>query len=213
MTVAAIILSYFLGSVPFGYIITKFWKNIDVRNYGSGNIGFTNVLRTAGKFPGIIVLLLDIGKGFVSVLFIPQLAEITEFGGFITLPVICGLASIVGHNWSILFLFKGGKGISTTIGVFLAASWEVAIIGVIIWFIVVIITRYVSLGSILFVLSLPITVLVLHFTPYEIIKKENWISILILSIIAAFMAIYKHRGNIGRLLAGEERKIGQKVST
>jgi len=207
--IIAVVLSYFFGAIPFGYIVSKLWKNIDIRQYGSGNIGFTNVLRVAGKAPGIVVLLLDVGKGLLPVLLASQLVETVELSRFMTVPALCGLASIIGHNWTIYLKFRGGKGISTTIGAFLALNWQVTLTGIVIWFVVVIITRYVSLGSILFVVSLPITTVIFYLIPQ--VKIENWIAILILSAITAVMAIYRHKGNIGRLLSGTERKIGQKV--
>ena len=201
-----IILSYLLGAIPVGYIVGKLWKNVDIRQHGSGNIGFTNVLRVAGKLPGIVVLLLDVGKGFVPVLLASQFAENINLSGFMTVPALCGLAAIIGHDWPVYLKFRGGKGISTTIGVFFALNWRVTLVGLVIWLIVVIITRYVSLGSILFAVSLPITaVILLHL----ILQIENWVAILISSAIAAVIAIYRHKGNIGRLLNGAERKIGQ----
>lgn len=209
MTVIAIILSYLLGAIPFGYIVTKSWKKVDVRQHGSGNIGFTNTLRVAGKIPGLIVLLCDIGKGLLPVLIFSQLPETVELGGFMTVPALCGLAAIVGHDWPLYLKFKGGKGISTTIGVFLALDWRVTLVGLVIWLIAVIVTRYVSLGSILFVASLPVTTVV-----FELILKvevEAWVAISISSAIAAVIAIYRHKGNINRLLGGKERKIGQKA--
>ena len=214
MTIIAIICSYLLGAIPFGYIVTKLWVNTDIRQHGSGNIGFTNVLRVAGKLAGLIVLFLDIGKGIASVLLISKLSSASQ-----TLPIsslsmsissLCGLAAIVGHNWSVYLKLKGGKGISTTIGVFLALNWQVTLVGIIVWFVIVFFTRYVSLGSILFVISLPITTALFHIMPQ--VKIENWTTILILSVITVVMAIYKHRGNIYRLFKGTERKIGQKVS-
>jgi len=210
MTIIALILSYLLGAIPFGYIVSKLWKNIDIRQYGSGNIGFTNVLRVAGKSPGIVVLLLDVGKGLLPVLLISQFTEAMELGKFMTLPALCGLASIIGHNWPIYLKFRGGKGVSTTIGAFLALTWQVTLVGLVIWLVIVIITRYVSLGSILFVVSLPITTVVLHLSPR--VEIEDWIAILISSVIVAVMVVYKHKGNLCRLLSGTERKFGQKGS-
>ena len=117
------------------------------------------------------------------------------------LPVLCGIASIIGHNWTIYLNFKGGKGIDTTIGVFIALEPIATVISLIVWVIAVAITRYVSLGSLLFVICLPIAILAI----------EQYITLVLLAaIVAMVFAIYKHRSNIGRLLNGTERKIGQK---
>lgn len=210
MTIIAIVLSsYLLGAIPFGYIVAKLWKKVDVRQHGSGNIGFTNVLRVTGKGPGFVVLVLDICKGLLPVLLFSQLTETVELGKFMTVPALCGLAAIVGHDWPVYLKFSGGKGISTTIGAFLALNWQVTLVGIVVWFLVVIITRYVSLGSILFVVSLPVTTLIFHLIPQ--LTVEDWIAISISSAIAAVIAIYRHKGNINRLLTGTERKIGQKA--
>lgn len=208
--IASVILSFLLGFIPFGYIVVRLWKNVDIRQHGSGNIGFTNALRVAGKIPGIIVLLFDIGKGMAAVLLVSKLAAeigetaetnkfITELFKFTTMPALCGLAAIIGHD------AVGGKGISTTIGVFLALKWPVMLVGLVVWFAVVIFTRYVSLGSILLVVSLPIATFVFHRIPQ--VELENWGTIFILSVVVAALAIFKHRRNIGRLLRGTERKI------
>jgi len=185
----------------------RLW-GVDVRQHGSGNIGFTNVLRVIGKIPGVIVLVLDIGKGVVAVLGIALLSEIKLSGANI-LPVLCGIAAICGHNWTIFFKFRGGKGIATTIGVFLALNYIATLIAIAVWFATVIITRYVSFGSILLVLCLPIATSIQGgFSGWDTQRT----AILIAAILAAILAIYRHKGNISRLLRGEERKFGQKES-
>ena len=205
MPYIAIVLSYLAGSIPFGYIIGRLW-GVDVRQHGSGNIGFTNVLRVIGKVPGVIVLILDIGKGALAVLGIAALSKI-ELDGANILPVLCGIVAICGHNWTIFFKFRGGKGIATTIGVFLALRPTVALISIAVWFIAVIITRYVSFGSLLFVLCLPVATAILgYFSGWN----SQTTAILAAAVLAAILAIYKHKGNIARLLTGEERKIGQR---
>jgi len=193
-----ILLSYLVGAIPFGYIIGRLWKGIDIREYGSGNIGFTNVLRAIGTVPGFIVMLLDIGKGVAAVVGIARLGE----ANLTILPVLCGIASIIGHNWTIYLNFKGGKGIDTTIGVFIALEPIATVISLIVWVIAVAITRYVSLGSLLFVICLPLATLAI---------KQDITAVLVAAILAMLFAIYKHRSNIVRLLNGTERKIGQKV--
>ncbi|MFQ6040443.1 MAG: glycerol-3-phosphate 1-O-acyltransferase PlsY [Candidatus Poribacteria bacterium] len=196
-----ILLSYLVGAIPFGYIIGRLWKGIDIREYGSGNIGFTNVLRAIGTVPGFIVMLLDIGKGVAAVAGIAKLGA----ANLTILPVLCGVASIIGHNWTIYLNFKGGKGIDTTIGVFIALEPIATVISLVVWVIAVAITRYVSLGSILFVICLPIAIWAIN-----LVGTQNITAILAAAIVATVFAIYKHRSNIARLLNGTERKIGQK---
>ena len=196
-----ILLSYLVGAIPFGYIIGKLWKGIDVREHGSGNIGFTNVLRAVGTVPGFIVMILDIGKGVAAVVGIARLGE-ANIG---ILPVLCGIAAIIGHNWTIYLKFKGGKGIDTTIGVFIAFEPIATVVSLIVWVIAVVITRYVSLGSILFVICLPIAIFALN-----LVSNQYITAVLVAAIFAMVFAVYKHRSNIGRLLNGKEHKIGQK---
>ncbi len=205
MTYITIILSYLVGSIPFGDIIGRLW-GVNVREHGSGNIGFTNVLRVIGKVPGVIVLVLDIGKGVVAVLGVARLSEI-QLSGANILPVLCGVAAICGHNWTVFLKFRGGKGIATTIGAFLALNYIATLISVAVWFTTVIITRYVSFGSVLLVLSLPVATSILgYFSGWD----TQTTATLVAAILTAILAIYRHKENIARLLKGEERKIGQK---
>ncbi|MBM3240040.1 glycerol-3-phosphate 1-O-acyltransferase PlsY [Candidatus Poribacteria bacterium] len=196
-----ILLSYLVGAIPFGYIIGKLWKGIDVREHGSGNIGFTNVLRVVGTIPGFIVMILDICKGVVAVVGIAKLSE----ANLPILPVLCGVAAIIGHNWTIYLNFKGGKGIDTTIGVFIALNPIATLVSLAVWVIAVAITRYVSLGSMLFVICLPIAIFVTNLA-----NKQYITTVLVAAIFAMVFAVYKHLSNIGRLLNGTEHKIGRR---
>lgn len=194
---------YLLGSVPSGYLIGKAFRGIDIRDFGSGNIGFTNVLRAIGTFPALIVLIIDITKGIVSVylgFFFAQLMGIDYqvMGG------IGGLASIVGHNWPIFLKFKGGKGVAVTAGVFLALTPIPFLLSLLVMVGIIALTRYVSLGSIVAAGSLPFFVFWL---------RNNARLCLLLSIIAALFILFKHRNNIQRLLRSKESKIGEKVKT
>jgi len=198
-----LIACYLLGSVPSGYLIGKAFKGIDIRDFGSGNIGFTNVLRAIGTFPALIVLIIDITKGIISVylgFFFAQLMGIDcqVMGG------IGGLASIVGHNWPIFLKFKGGKGVAVTAGVFLALTPIPFLLSALVMVGIISLTRYVSLGSIVAAGSLPFFVFWL---------RNNARLYLLLSIIAALFILFKHRNNIQRLLRGKESKIGEKVKT
>lgn len=196
-----LIACYLLGSVPSGYLIGKAFKGIDIRDFGSGNIGFTNVLRAIGTFPALIVLIIDITKGIVSVylgFFFAQLMGIDYqvMGG------IGGLASIVGHNWPIFLKFKGGKGVAVTAGVFLALTPIPFLLSLLVMVGIIALTRYVSLGSIVAAGSLPFFVFWLG---------NNAPLYFFLSIMAALLILFKHRNNIQRLLRSKESKIGEKI--
>ena len=198
-----LIACYLLGSVPSGYLIGKAFKGIDIRNFGSGNIGFTNVLRAIGTFPALIVLIIDITKGIIAVylgFFFAQLMGIDcqVMGG------IGGLASIVGHNWPIFLKFKGGKGVAVTAGVFLALTPIPFLLSLLVMVGIIALTRYVSLGSIVAAGSLPFFVFWLG---------NNARLYFFFSIIAALFILFKHRNNIQRLLRSKESKIGEKVKT
>ena len=196
-----LIACYLLGSFPSGYLIGKVFKGIDIRNFGSGNIGFTNVLRAIGTFPALIVLIIDITKGIISVylgFFFAQLVGIDcqIMGG------ISGLTSIVGHNWPIFLKFKGGKGVAVTAGVFLALTPIPFLLSLLVMVGIIALTRYVSLGSIVAAGSLPFFVFWLG---------NNARLYFFLSIVAALFILFKHRNNIQRLLRSKESKIGEKV--
>ncbi len=196
MGFAAIILGYLLGSIPFGLVIGKLWAKIDVREYGSGNIGVSNVLRTVGPWPSLIVLLLDAGKGAAAVL----LARYV-FGLDSVWVLLAGVAAIAGHNWPLYLQFKGGKGVATTAGVIISVSPLVALIIMLIWVISLVISRYISISSMIAALALPILFYVLDFSSVY----------LGLAILVSFFTIVRHVPNIQRLIAGTEYKFGQKV--
>ncbi|NQT95915.1 MAG: glycerol-3-phosphate 1-O-acyltransferase PlsY [Candidatus Omnitrophica bacterium] len=200
--ILAIAGSYLIGSIPTSYIIGRIVKGIDIREYGSGNIGATNLMRSVGKIPGIIALILDVGKGLLPVIFIAGLFYSEAF--FISEPlfkVILGISSVCGHIWTIFLRFKGGKGVATTIGVLLGLAPIVTSIGLLIWLIVVLISRYVSLGSIIMAVSLPLLMMILR-RPIEYT---------LLSAILCVFISYKHKQNIRRLIDGTEYKIGRKI--
>jgi glycerol-3-phosphate acyltransferase PlsY len=197
MKIALIILScYLLGSVPFGYIVGKLFKKVDIRELGSGNIGATNVFRILGPSLASLVLIGDIGKGIFSI-YLVQYLNIDN----LLILTIAGLAVICGHDWSLFLGFKGGKGIATTFGVVFALNPTISILALIIWGVVLITTRYVSLSSIFAVISIFIFT-ILFKQPYEYI---------ILSAIILILGIFKHKENIKRLRSGNERKIGEKI--
>lgn len=195
LPVIAVIFSYLLGSVSFSVVLAKSLKGIDIRQHGSGNAGATNTLRVLGKGPAIMVLALDVVKGIAAVWLGRWLG-----GDNVWVPLLCGLAAIVGHNWPIYFRFRGGKGIATTIGVMASLFFFPALYAGIIAILSIVFTRYVSLGSLLFVLLTP---LFLMFSGQ--IGPYLWISLIIF-----VFAFWRHRTNIVKLVQGKENKLGSK---
>ena len=204
MPVTAYILTalgaYLLGSIPFGFLVAKA-KGIDIRSVGSGNIGATNAMRVLGKPAGIFVLLLDAAKGFAAVWLAIFLAK--QFNVSLNLEklaVIAGLCAVLGHNYTCWLKFKGGKGIATTAGVYLALAPTALGIALIVFVLTVLVTRYVSLGSIVAAITLPIAV---YFT-----RNNDTLNMVTLAL--GILAIYKHKANLQRLMAGTENRLGKK---
>ena len=201
-SLSGLFMGYFLGSIPSGYLVGKFFKGIDIRDFGSGNIGFANALRVLGLSLGLVVLIADIGKGDLAVwigyLISPFAGINPHIGGGIS-----GLLSIIGHNWTIFLKFKGGKGVATTAGVFLSLTPLPFIFVVLVMIGIVGLTHYISLGSIISACTLPLLI-------WFCMKDEGWFYI-VLSIISAGFIVFKHRSNIKRLLKGREIKLGEKV--
>ena len=191
----ALAVGYVLGSIPFGFLLTRIAGLGDVRAIGSGNIGATNVLRTGHKGLAALTLLLDALKGTAAVLIG---YEIGAYGGVAILAsLLAGLGALVGHVFPVWLGFKGGKGVATYIGVLLALSWVAALAFCAIWMLVALLTRYSSLSAVIAALIVPVVLLSLGDTP----------TALLMAILSAIL-IYKHRANIRRLAAGEEPKIG-----
>lgn len=194
--VIAIVVSYLLGSVSFSILFARWLRKIDIRQHGSGNAGATNTLRVLGKGPAAAVFLLDIAKGIAAVALGQAIAG--EQGSW--LAVLCGLASIAGHNWPIFFRFKGGKGIATTVGALIYMAPLPVVAAGIVAIVVIVITRYVSLGSMVFAVLVPI---ILGLA--DEIGPVFWGA-----VILALLAILRHRKNIVKLLNGTENKLGAK---
>ncbi|HER23906.1 MAG TPA: glycerol-3-phosphate 1-O-acyltransferase [Candidatus Atribacteria bacterium] len=194
--ILVIISCYLLGSIPFGYIVVKLFKKVDIRELGSGNIGATNTLRILGLPLASLVAIGDIGKGIFAICLVKYLNLDTPL-----ILTIAGFAVICGHDWSVFLRFKGGKGIATTLGVIFTLNPTISILAVIIWGIVLIATRYVSLSSIFALITLFIFNILLK-QPYEYI---------IFSAIVMILGIFKHKDNIKRLRLKKERKIGEKI--
>jgi len=190
------IICYIIGSIPTGYLVGKIVSKIDIRKYGSGNIGATNVFRTLGVKSAIFVLIVDFMKGFVCAQFISTILVPTYLNHDVA-KIICGLCAIIGHNWTIFLNFKGGKGVATTLGVFLAlAPLEIGISSIV-FLTVVLISKYVSLGSV--VSSIIFSILLIIF------KKPSYI--LFAGILATAFIIIRHTSNIKRILQGKENAI------
>lgn len=196
--IVVVIIGYLLGSISFSYIIAKKIKKVDIREHGSGNAGATNTLRVLGIGPAIGVLLLDALKGIVAVLLA------FYFTGEGWGPALAGLASIIGHNWPIFLRFKGGKGVATTIGVLATLVFLPALYAGIIGIVSIIITRFVSLGSLVFLIGT--TLLTIAFRDH--FGFHHAYSYLL--IIVTLLSFWRHRSNIERLLKGNENKIGSK---
>jgi glycerol-3-phosphate acyltransferase PlsY len=197
MTVVLIPVSgYLLGSIPFGLILAKIFGSGDVRNEGSGNIGATNVARVAGPLAGILTLILDGAKGAAAVL----LAERYSNGSAMWM-IIAGLAALIGHCFPIWLKFKGGKGVATAAGVYLALSPLAFLAGLILFILVVAFWRYVSLGSISAAAAMPMLLYFLwapHHAPPPMITFG--------ALAVAMLIVYKHDANLQRLVNGQEPK-------
>lgn len=192
--------AYLLGSIPFGYLIVKMGSGSDVRGAGSGNIGATNVTRVAGKAAGLATLLLDIGKGYFAVWLAMRWSH-----GNIRWMMAAGVAVVLGHTFSCWLRFRGGKGVATGLGVFLAIAWQAVLATLLVWLVVVAFWRYVSLGSVVAAAALPILVY-LFYAP----RHAPPLAVSFGSVAVAMIVIFKHRGNIARLIAGTESRLKRK---
>ena len=200
---ALLILSYLTGSIPTSIIISRLVKNIDIREYGSGNAGATNVYRILGWKYALIVLFLDSFKAWFSTAIystkIFELISVTDIG---FVQILCGFSAVLGHTYPIFVGFKGGKGIGPLIGVLLALFPIAFPLCLIVAIIVIVTTGYVSLGSIFAAISLPIIILTL---PSLGIIVPN-LSLVIFSLLVPWFVIYTHRSNIGRIRNGTENR-------
>ena len=206
--IALCILTYLIGSIPFAYLYGKYIKKIDIREHGSKNVGATNALRVLGTKAGIIVLLLDISKGLLPVILFTTMinSQFTILNSQLA-PVMIGICAIIGHTFTVFLKFKGGKGVATSAGVVLALDPLVCLVALLIFAIIVAITRYVSLGSIIASVYLVITKIITYFLfPNPDIYKTIFMAAL------AILIIIKHKPNIVRLIKREENKISFKKS-
>ena len=200
--IGVIVLGYLIGSIPFGVIAGRLTRGIDVRDYGSGSMGMTNVIRTIGARAGVLVLLADMAKGAAAVALAWLIfgSDMVAWG-----QVAGGAAAVIGHSWPVYIGFRGGRGVTTGFGALLVISWPVGLISFAIFIAVVGLSRYMSLGSMLAGLAMLVAMI-----PFVVFDLEPF-AYLVFGLIVVPLIIFRHRGNIQRLLAGAEPKIGHKT--
>lgn len=187
------IFAYLVGSIPWGYWLAKILKGIDIRHFGSGNIGATNVYRVLGLGPGIFTFILDVLKGVIPILILKNFY--IHFSPLFL--VFIGIITIIGHNYSIFLKGKGGKGVSCSFGVILALFPTAAVSSFLLWSFVFLVSGYISLGSIIAALFLPFFIFIFN---------KNFVYI-ITGIVIFLIILFAHRSNIKRLLNKKENKI------
>ena len=209
--------AYLLGSIPFGFLVAKA-KGVDIRAVGSGNIGATNAMRVLGKPTGIAVLLLDAAKGFAAValavnyqwsqmfpaVFPTDVIIHPTYDPIMNNAIVAGIFAVLGHNYTCWLRFKGGKGIATTAGVYLALAPWTLLIALVVFIMALLLSRIVSVASMSAAVALPAAVWVM--TPHNVILG-------LVTTALGVMAIFKHKSNIQRLMAGTESRLGAKKST
>ena len=193
-------LAYLLGSIPFGYLLVRVFRHQDIRETGSGNIGATNVARSGARGLALATLVLDLAKAYVAVYFAQHLVP-----GDLDLAVAAAVAAILGHVYPIWLGFRGGKGVASALGVFLALSWPTALGILAVFLIVVALTRYVSLASIVGAASVPLF-------GFHFLQLRTPIAIGGFLFIP-LLVILKHHANISRLLSGTENRFGSGKSS
>ena len=195
MNLLILFLGYLLGSFPSGFLAGKIAKGIDIRSFGSGSTGATNVLRHIGKRAAITVFLLDVFKGFLSILLAKYFLLNDSW------QVAIGLSSLIGHIWPIWLNWRGGKAVATGLGIFLGLSWQVGLATLGIFILMITLFRIVSLASISAAFALPLIMF------FSFNSSNISLPFLIISLLAMTLVIWRHRGNIARLVKGKEPKI------
>jgi glycerol-3-phosphate acyltransferase PlsY len=202
------VVSYLLGSIPFGYLLVRIFRGEDVRQTGSGNIGATNVARTGSKWLAIATLVLDALKGYVAVAHVFFFAShhpdhLPTFGPHTVyvLAALAGFFAIVGHMFPVWLRFKGGKGVATSVGAFLGIAPAAVLISLVAFAAIVGITRYVSLGSVVGAAAFP-------FAAWWLNPETRDGSVMVFIVASALLVIIRHKDNIRRLLAGNENRFG-----
>jgi glycerol-3-phosphate acyltransferase PlsY len=213
-----VILSYLIGSIPNSILISKAVSGIDIRNHGSGNAGGTNVMRVLGWKYGLIVIFLDALKGAIAVVIISRLffgplpfENVSPFDDFTLVQIIAGMSAVIGHIWTVFAGFKGGKGIATALGMLLTLITIDMLIAVGIFALVVLISRYVSLGSIIAAISVPATLFIRENLFHVDIPGYSTLFPFIIGVTA--LVIFTHRKNLVRIINGNENKISFRKKT
>ncbi len=196
MKVLVAVLSYLIGSVPTGYLLVRLFFKRDVRDMGSGNTGATNVLRVKGWKTALPVAVFDVLKGFLPVFLALRWFEDPAFAA------LCGLLAVFGHCFPFSIGFRGGKGMATSLGAFIALAWAPCLASLGLFILTISLTRYVSLGSIVAALAFPIAYLV----------GGGPVAVGLISFATSAVVLFRHKSNIGRLLRGTERKLGEKAT-
>lgn len=196
------VLAYLIGSISTAIILSKA-HGTDIRTKGSGNAGATNALRTMGKKAGIIVTLGDCLKAVIAICLGLIIANFTIENGHSAAVYIAGIGAVLGHNFPIYYGFKGGKGVLVSMVAILFADWKIGLIVIAVALVIMAVTRYVSLGSVIGAVSLFLLALVM---------RSADTAYIIFAFVLAALAVFMHRGNIKRLIKGEENKLGGKKS-
>jgi glycerol-3-phosphate acyltransferase PlsY len=208
-----ILLSYIVGSIPTSIMLSKWKHGFDIRTKGSGNAGGTNVFRVLGWKWGVLVMGIDMAKGVIATALISRLFwdpslpfyNRTPFDDFTIIQMICGGAAIVGHIWTVFAVFKGGKGIATGAGMLIGVAPTEAAISIGVFFLVFLVYKYVSLGSIAAAIAFPVSLFVRHNIFGD--EIQSYKTLIVFSLSVAILLVYSHRHNIKRLIDGTEKKI------
>jgi len=204
--ILGILLSYFIGAIPTGYILGRLIKKIDIREHGSGNVGATNALRVLGPGIGITVLLIDTLKGVIPVILVANLVISYMPGGIedpLVLRIILGIIAVLGHSLTVFLRFKGGKGMATTLGVLIGLTFIlpalkiILVLEILIWSLILGLTRIVSIASIISAIFFPILSA----------SFKQPLPLIIMSLLLSAFIIYRHKSNIHRILRKQEPRL------
>ena len=198
MPFLVLLLGYLLGSLPSGYLAGRWYKGIDLRTYGSGSTGATNVLRNVGKGPALVVFLVDVAKGSAAVLLANAMTQNNPLNDWI--QVLAGLAALAGHIWPVWLGFKGGKAVATGFGMFLGLAWPVGLACFGVFMAVFSVSRIVSLASVIAALSLPLLM----------VAGSDSTANVVVALVALLLVLWRHRSNLQRLINGSEPQVGGK---
>ena len=202
--ILCIVIGYFCGCISSGYFVGKFYHT-DIRQLGSGNAGTTNVLRNFGVLPALVTFVGDLAKAFIPILLIRFCLPVHL--DWYLLSLYCGLGVVLGHNYPFYLKFKGGKGIAVTAAVVMSACNPIMIpVGLVIFVLAVVLTRYVSVGSLFVAWYIPFNTVIFHY------NDDKFIHMIIVSLLFTLFAYYQHRQNIVRLINGNENKFGKTKS-